>query len=115
MLQGFEQGLESFYIQKEHKGPKKGRVRQESVDRRKGLFVLGLGFRSSQVVRAGAWQETNSWELVSEQGVGGRIGLASTIMAAVRRETLAPRLTVEMSVAMDWGRKVLETSMGKCV
>ncbi len=38
-------------------------------------------------------------------------GLASTMMAAVRRETLAPRLTVEMSVAMEWGRKVVETSM----
>lgn len=37
--------------------------------------------------------------------------LASTMMAAVLSETRAPRLTVEIRVAIDWGRNVVETSM----
>lgn len=43
--------------------------------------------------------------LYQESATGGsgsaRLKLASTMMAAVRKETRAPRLTVEISVAMD--------------
>lgn len=33
------------------------------------------------------------------------------MIAAVRRDTRAPKLTVEMSVAIDWGKNGAETSI----
>jgi hypothetical protein len=33
------------------------------------------------------------------------------MIAAVRSDTRAPRLTVEMSVAIDWGKNGAETSI----
>lgn len=49
--------------------------------------------------------------IVSLMGGGVTWRLASTMMAAVLSETRAPRLTVEIRVAMDWGRNVVDTSM----